>query len=350
MKKWLLRLGLVVIGPVVMLLLLEAVWQAIGDPRIGENEVWLTKVAAHSRLGVMGMFELDEDEAVSFRLKPGFEAKIGKQTYRINSHGMRGPEVSKQRISGVKRILLVGDSYAFGYGVDESATVSAQLQARLSVKHTGIEVLNMGVPAYHTGQELRRLELDGMSFTPDLVVLIYYPNDNIQQTLMYDPRFRVIHFDEMPFSYGTRHFLSRSIVYSRITKGYTQYLTRSGSLETRGLRHWSTTRERLRKMTKICKDAGCKFLLVALPTLSYSRELFDPDHEINKAHDRMLLFTEDQGIATVDMRSALLARKKPIEALFVAPEPPRRDTHFNQAGYRVLVDSLTAAIESKKYL
>lgn len=350
MKRWLVRIGMVILSTFSVLLVIEVIWQLVGDPRIAENREWLESVAPHSRLGAMGMFVLDEDADISFRLAPGFKATIEGQTYRINSHGMRGPEVAKARKPGIKRILVVGDSYAFGYGVDDSATISAQLQARLEPKHAGIEVLNMGVPAYHTGQEVRQLERDGVTFAPDLVILIYYSNDNLGPTLIYAPEFKAIYFDEMPFSYGTRRVLSRSIVYYITSKAYTKYLKGSGVFDTRGLLYWSITRERILRMVKTCRDAKIKFLMVALPEMTYSRELFDPEHEINKAHDRLLTFAEDDGIPIMDMRAPLLERRKPVEELFVVPQPPKRDTHFNQQGFKILVDNLVLAIEASKAL
>lgn len=348
MKRWLLRIGFVIGGPLLVLLLIEGIWQLIGDPRIAEKQAWLAKVAPHSRLGELGMMVVDEEAEVSYRLKPGFEETVDGQTYRINSHGMRGPEVEKQRQEGVKRILVIGDSYAFGYGVDEPATISAQLQARLRPRQPGIEVLNMGVPAYQTGQEARLLEREGIAFDPDLVVLVYYGNDNITQTLIYDPRFKIIHFDEMPFSYGMKHVLSRSILYSRVCKGYTQYLTKSGALDFHGLLHWPTTRTRIRKIVKICADAQVKFLLVALPTLSSSRPLFNPNSAITKAHRRVLILAADDGIPVIDMRATFMARNVPVEDLFLKATEPRRDTHLNQEGLRILVDQVVAAIESNK--
>lgn len=98
--------------------------------------------------------------------RPGPDAAIA----HINAAGLRGPEV---RTDGPRRILVLGDSFAFGVGVDDDHTFAAQLGALLGPSW---EVLNGGVSGYSTDQELlwfERLE----SLRPEVVVLVVCDND-----------------------------------------------------------------------------------------------------------------------------------------------------------------------------
>ncbi len=63
-----------------------------------------------------------------------------KVEYHYNAHGFRAPELST--IDWTKSIVIFGCSQTEGIGLDESETISAQLQ-----KITGIPVINMGVGA-----------------------------------------------------------------------------------------------------------------------------------------------------------------------------------------------------------
>lgn len=103
---------------------------------------------------------------------------IPRANGEINSLGMRGPERAKQKPPGVYRVLVLGDSVAYGIGVRPTETLSAQLEQMLYARgRLQVEVLNAGVPGYNTEQELRWLERVGLALEPDAVVLAYCPND-----------------------------------------------------------------------------------------------------------------------------------------------------------------------------
>jgi len=98
------------------------------------------------------------------------------QTYeRTNSHGQRDRDRTLEKPNGVKRILLLGDSVVEGYGLRESETISCQLEALYGDGST--EVLNFGVSAYCTLAEVELLDMKGLRFDPDVVVLVFVEND-----------------------------------------------------------------------------------------------------------------------------------------------------------------------------
>src|SRR5687768_1727113 len=57
-----------------------------------------------------------------YRHKPNLDLSLGSFRLRTNSLGCRGPEVAREKPSGVFRIVLLGDSVAFGWGVDDEVT------------------------------------------------------------------------------------------------------------------------------------------------------------------------------------------------------------------------------------
>lgn len=98
------------------------------------------------------------------------------QTYeRTNSHGQRDAERTLDKPDGVRRILLLGDSVVEGYGLRESETISRRLEDLYGDGST--EVLNFGVSAYCTRAEVELLEVKGLRFDPDVVVLVFVEND-----------------------------------------------------------------------------------------------------------------------------------------------------------------------------
>jgi len=94
---------------------------------------------------------------------------------RTNSHGQRDRERTPKKPDSVTRILLLGDSVVEGYGLRESETLSRRLEELYNNGST--EVLNFGVSAYCTRAEVELLEVKGLRFDPDVVVLVFVEND-----------------------------------------------------------------------------------------------------------------------------------------------------------------------------
>ena len=87
---------------------------------------------------------------------------------RINSQGMRADrDYSYSRSAETKRIVAVGDSFVFGWGVEVRETAISLLEQDLA---PGVEVLNLGVSGYSANITWERLRYDGVLFHPDLVL------------------------------------------------------------------------------------------------------------------------------------------------------------------------------------
>lgn len=113
---------------------------------------------------------MKQDELLGFSLKP--YASCWRQSrdfnvaYQINSLGLRNREISEAKSAGVKRILLLGDSFTEGTGVSLEVTFSKQLEDLLK-----LEVINAGVSGYSTLHEYVWLKERGLKLKPDLIIL-----------------------------------------------------------------------------------------------------------------------------------------------------------------------------------
>jgi hypothetical protein len=93
---------------------------------------------------------------------------------RTNSYGWRDREHAIQKRPGTTRIVMLGDSFTFGFGVDYGERVSEALENLIP----NSEVLNMGVFAYGPDQEVLTYELHARQFQPDVVLLnVFLGND-----------------------------------------------------------------------------------------------------------------------------------------------------------------------------
>jgi hypothetical protein len=98
-----------------------------------------------------------------------------------NALGYRGPSpASVEKPPGTRRVLVVGDSYVFGWGVPEADSIPGQLRARLASATSPVEVVNAG---YHAGYSpdayYAYLRREGMRLAPDVVVLVVFTGNDI---------------------------------------------------------------------------------------------------------------------------------------------------------------------------
>jgi lysophospholipase L1-like esterase len=113
---------------------------------------------------------------LEYELLPGAKGAAWGTDVRVNSHGMRGPEVQKQKGEQF-RVAVIGDSVAFGNLLPEEAVFPYRLQAVLDAEPRAFEVLNFAVGGYDIVQEVTQVERRVVDFEPDLVVLAFSMND-----------------------------------------------------------------------------------------------------------------------------------------------------------------------------
>jgi hypothetical protein len=124
------------------------------------------------------MFTAGPSDDLPYRLRPGLDTAIVGTPVRINALGLRGPETSATPAADTYRVLVLGDSVVFGWGVAEDATFPAVLAVRLAaLRGTPVEALNAGVFGYDTVAEAAFLAGPGLALAPRAVVLGVSLND-----------------------------------------------------------------------------------------------------------------------------------------------------------------------------
>jgi len=113
---------------------------------------------------------------------PGKTVSNQKVTYTTNSLGMRSKEVDFSK----GHILLVGDSVAFGLGVNNDETLSHYL-GKINNEH---QVLNLGVPGYGIGQYFLNLKRHIEKLNPKIIILVIYTANDLDETRK-DTRFGI---------------------------------------------------------------------------------------------------------------------------------------------------------------
>lgn len=116
--------------------------------------------------------------------RPGYRAVLqgpdeNESVIAINSHGLREEEAGYEKPPDKKRIIVLGDSFAWGYGLKEEERFSDLLKG----KFPGLQMINMGVVGYSTDQECVLLEKEGLKYRPDTLLVLVHDTDIFHNAL-----------------------------------------------------------------------------------------------------------------------------------------------------------------------
>jgi len=101
-------------------------------------------------------------------------------TININSHGFRGPEISKEKPEHTYRIFWVGGSTAFGSGsTSDETAIPGFLQKKFNEANLDVrvEVINAGISAFESYRETHYIKSKLLEFEPDLFIVYDGAND-----------------------------------------------------------------------------------------------------------------------------------------------------------------------------
>lgn len=110
--------------------------------------------------------------------KPNAE---GSET-AINGLGFRGAEPEMPKPAGRSRIVSLGDSAFFGFGVNDEETFDSHLVRSLQAEGLDVDSVNAGVAGYSIAQHRVAMDEEIWDLEPDLLVLCNVWSDNTWDT------------------------------------------------------------------------------------------------------------------------------------------------------------------------
>ncbi len=320
------------------------------------------------------------DPVLGMRLTPGYSGPFitpeFSSSWVINDQGHRGPAAAAREAIGF-RIVALGDSFTFGYGVEEEESWPRLLEKRIGERTEGagrIEVVNLGVGGYGTFQELSWLERKSEALEPDLAVLAFYvgndPSDNALALDREDPAAPGGAAARWPgrIEEVKRWLGSRLHLFTFVSTRADELLVRMGlrqlvypfEMEVLGrdpaphvAAAWDATAEALRRVAAFGEERSLPLLIVVIPM----------KHQVSDAvWDRLLGHYGDESRFdryAPQRRMAELLRSEGLESLDLlgglraaVPEEDGqvlywgRDQHWNERGHaeaaRLIADRLSA--------
>ncbi len=306
----------------------------------------------------------ESSATLGFKLQPNQRSYTADQLFRSNSLGLRGLEPVR-KTPGVRRLLILGDSIASGYGVSEHETFVCRLQGLLNARKNGrFEVINAGVPSYNTAQEVDYLAERGLALRPDLVVLALYWNDiHDKAAILVDSEGRLIEtYTSDPgglmrsqLAYEVRNLVKRSRLLYLVLDRWraasfafrppmqreTQMAVLEGAGHPRVEQGWQVVETNLVRLSRLCSKQGIRALVLILPMPQQLAGRFP------KARYQTVVrpMCKRAGLPTLDLLPAFERNYRGHASLFL----PYDGDHPNARGHALIARELFETICPKEH-
>lgn len=303
--------------------------------------------------------------------------------FHTNSRGLRDREYDLARTAGRRRIVVLGDSFAWGWGVADGEIFTERLEALLG----DTDVINLGVSGYGLAQEIAYLKSEGLRYAPDVVVLAFCLNDVYRpapapspgvatgpqgvpapstpmqgmigagRQLLHDTFLYQIAADGI----NTRKSLVRALVVLRIKDSLGGFADMDVNLMP-ALRayppalagSWARTRAELAELQALLASRPARLLVALVPSLQAVEprafthsiaylEFDEEDFDLDKPYRLVAAHVTALGAGVVDPLPRFRAARAAGRSLYL-----RNDMHFNAEGHRLFAEAIAAGLGEER--
>lgn len=315
-------------------------------PTIGASIAAGAKLAGLLLLGSAIGLALGEGVARLLWQAPWTERLLAEQRrhqsehYRLNSLELRDEELTPKP-PGHRRVLVLGDSFTFGLGVeDEAAVFPAILERRLGALEGldgGVEVLNGGLPGSLTADWVKLWDVVAPRFEPDLVLLVFFLRDGTEISSIPDFFGRIRR--EIVVRNRRSQLYRHSYLYrlwrdqrdrARVARLYTERFRAAYFGDDAETAEWRRARTHLLRIRDAARARGAEVALVVFPILV---EL-DARYPFREICELVEAFGRASDMPVHSLLPAFLGRSAPdlwVSAL---------DQHPNAEGHAIAAESL----------
>ena len=269
------------------------------------------------------------DPAFGWVNKPGVFDDAGS-TITISAQRLRALRNYTLDVpQGKTRVLVLGDSFAFGASVNDADVFSAQLEER----DGSLEVLNFGVPGYGLDQALLLFQAEGVRYHPDIVVV------NVVSVLESRERASFTSWLKPYFTVSDGRFVLHGVPVPSPWEAYERYLKSSRLLDVASLvaDAWFTGQDQipdaqrplLDRLVTLVRQSGARPVLVFAPS---------GDDYGNTGGSRMAEEPcTDSDVACIDTTPEFARASESGVDLW-------NMKHWNAAGHRIVAEALAVRL------
>lgn len=280
-------------------------------------------------------------------------------SYRLDQYGFRNPMPWPDSAD----IVVLGDSWTFGYGVEDDEGWVARLADRLPRR----SVINLGLIGSGPEQYVRVFETFGAALEPKLVIFGVFPGNDVRDTRTFRQWLhagRPGNYDEWRFFGGHPPGLRRTlqqrsyllVLWNEIVKDWNlpfagstiefpdggrlrlapSAIARNAALAVPENRDFQGAIGAILQGQELARAGSADFVVLLYPT---KEEVYLPvmGESSPDAVGPFVTALEQRGVPFIDLRPAMRERARAGDRLYF-----EIDGHANEAGYRLIADTVMA--------
>ena len=257
-----------------------------------------------------------------------------------NSRGYRDLERTVGKPPGVRRLVSLGDSFAWGASVEFEDAYPQRLERGLRRRrHEPWQVVSLALPGMNTVDEAAQLETEGLAYGPDVVLLGFVLNDSEDEAAAEarraaewaEPR-------EKP-----RGVLDHSALFRLVSTRL--WATAENRRRVRGYKSmyaedapgWIAARSALRRMAGICRERGVPFVVVVFPLFGNP---LDDRYPFPEIHAKVAQAAGEAGAKLVDLLPAYRGLRSDLLVVNGVD-----DEHPNEIAHRIAAGVILHALD-----
>lgn len=304
----------------------------------------------------------ESDPVLGWRGKADVHMRFRRSDFNVpvehGSDGWRIPDPPRP-LHPTRRVLFLGDSFTWGWGVGQGQVFTDYLQRRLP---PAVAVYNRGVTAFGTAQEYLLLQRELAERQYDAVVVMFFQNDvhdNVTPKSGRRPLFELAGDELVPpgrparplMSPVRRFFKDHSRAFQLVDFELNQvnvwfsgewqepaFAEGVADVDYHTLPGAALTMRLLAEMQRLTVAHGAQLVLVYLPHRSEIEGAVSPYPYIRAVHALVGELAAQQGIALVDLSGPFREQAQHGRALTFA-----QDDHWSPAGHELAADVLLAS-------
>jgi hypothetical protein len=257
-----------------------------------------------------------------------------------NSRGYRDLERTIEKPAGTRRVVSLGDSFAWGASVEFEDAYPQRLERALTRRRREPwQVVNLALPGMNTVDEEGQLRTEGLAYGPDVVLLGYVLNDSEDEQAAETRRVQ----DWLEAKARRPSFMSHSALF-RLVSGRV-----SATLENRrritGYRSmyaddapgWIAGRRALKQMGVLAREKGVPFVVAIFPLFGNP---LDDRYPFVEVHEKVARAAEEAGAKVVDLLPVFRGLRWDILVVDGAD-----DEHPNEIAHRIAAGAILHALD-----
>jgi hypothetical protein len=283
-------------------------------------------------------------------------ANFSKVEVHTNSEGFRGTrEYSAEKPKGMIRVSVLGDSFVFGFGVQDGEAFPALLE----LQDKSREVLNLGVPGYGIDQIYLSYREIARKYHSDIVLIGIFQEDfwrctrsfadsgHVKPYFSLDPRGKLVLHNvpvPKPYSLNTNQFpplleqtpaqkiLNESVLYRLAQKPLRRLAKNLRLIDPESSEEWLIGRAILHQLIVDVRRDGAAPVIVLMPSQGWAQNTRRTSLEKS-----ILRFADREKIGLIDLKPVFndAVAKDGLETYYI-----KNDWHWTPQGHALTAKTI----------